>query len=682
MTWRSRVERVLDVALRVPSLFVMDSIFLGNFLNLFITYDPEMAWRSYMMWLFGMVTCFFSSCLMFCLDLKQLLEVYSYLISFGALLLSHWLNMAYVLDVYTTEIEKYAYTGPRSMIHLLTDDPYSLIANFMFQISLSHLFIVLRTSRYSYRQIENNNSMQFLLRLSIYLSLVAPLCLRAFYCDSHLFLWTPFLALSIPVLQLVSDLYNSLYFIVVTLKRAYYIATVAVQAAGIQAFLEHHWQRIHVPDVLRVFFIVRLVHQIMIHVVSSIYDSYIETGVLSYFQWDLSSSLWQQLLVRSCETSVALLGLTSVVSLMTHYIGMIMAACVGSETEEDRNMGTVAAILFFILALQTGLTSLDPEKRLLRLYRNFCLLSTAILHFVHNMVNPLLMSLSASRSTNVARHLRALGMCVFLIVFPVWLLTFLWTHHNASTWLLAVTAFSIEVIIKVFISLLVYLLFMIDAYRDSFWEKLDDYVYYVQSTGNTIEFLFGIFLFCNGAWIMVFESGGAIRAVMMCIHAYFNIWVQAKEGWKVFIKRRTAVNKINSLPVATQEQLESVNDVCAICYQDLTSARVTRCQHFFHGVCLRKWLYVQDNCPLCHELIYKPEGETTTSPNVPEVWENHVNRARAQVVHRFQPHPNQVRLAVPQQPQIQPFPLQNHVVPPQQAQVQAPAQRVMHPHQE
>lgn len=110
---------------------------------------------------------------------------------------------------------------------------------------------------------------------------------------------------------------------------------------------------------------------------------------------------------------------------------------------------------------------------------------------------------------------------------------------------------------------------------------------------------------------MVFESGGAIRAFMMCIHAYCNIWVQAKNGWQVFTKRRTAVNKINSLPQASKSELESLNDVCAICYHELNNARITRCQHYFHGVCLRKWLYVQDNCPLCHKLIYAPENVTT-----------------------------------------------------------------------
>lgn len=30
-------------------------------------------------------------------------------------------------------------------------------------------------------------------------------------------------------------------------------------------------------------------------------------------------------------------------------------------------------------------------------------------------------------------------------------------------------------------------------------------------------------------------------------------------------------------------------------------AVVTPCGHFFHGACLRKWLYVQDTCPMCHQ---------------------------------------------------------------------------------
>lgn len=74
-----------------------------------------------------------------------------------------------------------------------------------------------------------------------------------------------------------------------------------------------------------------------------------------------------------------------------------------NEEDDDKSIGTVSAILFYILALQTSLTSLEPEKRFVRLCRNFCLLFTAVLHFVHNLVNPILMSLSASHNPYIHR---------------------------------------------------------------------------------------------------------------------------------------------------------------------------------------------------------------------------------------------------------------------------------------
>lgn len=43
----------------------------------------------------------------------------------------------------------------------------------------------------------------------------------------------------------------------------------------------------------------------------------------------------------------------------------------------------------------------------------------------------------------------------------------------------------------------------------------------------------------------------------------------------------------------------------------MSTAKITRCRHYFHGVCLRKWLYVQDRCPLCHEIIMNQEPAAT-----------------------------------------------------------------------
>uniref|UniRef100_A0A8B9HAP3 cullin-RING-type E3 NEDD8 transferase n=1 Tax=Astyanax mexicanus TaxID=7994 RepID=A0A8B9HAP3_ASTMX len=62
----------------------------------------------------------------------------------------------------------------------------------------------------------------------------------------------------------------------------------------------------------------------------------------------------------------------------------------------------------------------------------------------------------------------------------------------------------------------------------------------------------------------------------------------------------------------------------------MTSAVITYCGHFFHGNCLRKWLYVQETCPMCHTSI-KP----TSTPTAP-----------AGDAH---PHPTQPQANPPQQ---------------------------------
>lgn len=123
-------------------------------------------------------------------------------------------------------------------------------------------------------------------------------------------------------------------------------------------------------------------------------------------------------------------------------------------------------------------------------------------------------------------------------------------------------------------------------------------------------------MFGNGAYTMVFESGSKIRACMMCLHAYFNIYLQAKNGWKTFINRRTAVKKINSLPEVKGSRLREIDDVCAICYHEFTtSARITPCNHYFHALCLRKWLYIQDTCPMCHQKVYIEDKENANISN-------------------------------------------------------------------
>ncbi|KAG5345015.1 TRC8 protein, partial [Acromyrmex heyeri] len=628
---RERILSFADVVMRVPPLFIIDELLriglglpnddivlesnehgfkttnlssISNSISA-VTTDSflmdqldftHLAYKAYLIIMFKFLCCcigFLAALYTFMLCTRHLIIVYLYLISIGVIFVSYWSNVstmkaiiAYmnvhesttsILDnILCLNLSDVLYNGPGFLI----------IQNYILQCLLASVFCYIHLA-------PRHPVIQKLLVLSF----MSPSILGIHPLPTQYLYHTPVCATLIPLAVCKFVIWYNGISMLKTIYIGYRHARNFIINYGLSALAETEWIRLNVPCVLRTFWMLRVGEQVV-----QILGNHYGEETFNYYV------MIRTLLVNGCETLTAVLGMTSIISFICHYIGHFFQWILLTEDEDEKSIGTVSAILFYILALQTGLTSLDREKRLVRLYRNFCLLFTAILHFVHNIVNPLLMSLSASHNPALHRHLRALAVCAFLIFFPVSLLVFLWSHFTVSTWLLAVSVFSIEVIIKVLVSLAIYSLFLIDAYRSEFWEQFDDCVYIIRSFGNTVEFAFGIILFFNGFWILIFESGGAIRAVMMCIHAYFNIWCEAKAGWSVFMKRRTAVNKINSLPEAKAEQLEQLNDVCAICYQEMQSAKITQCNHYFHGVCLRKWLYVQDRCPLCHDVLYKVEN--------------------------------------------------------------------------
>uniref|UniRef100_A0A665UK83 E3 ubiquitin-protein ligase RNF139 n=1 Tax=Echeneis naucrates TaxID=173247 RepID=A0A665UK83_ECHNA len=575
---------VLDVALRVPCIFIIDAIFNSY-------YDPGSGWAGAMGKVLVRVMGVLISSVVLLLSQKALFKFYTL---FFAVLL----GMSAVLINYyaTSHIDFYsAYYKAALGFRLLPRNGPTLwlgMAAVQLVFGVGYVFLL---------------NLQSVFAALVVLDIMIPL-------------WGLMIELPADVRQLVAMFsglalaLNTAVCLAMRLKWFYYscryvylLVRHMYRIYGLQLLLEDTWKRIRFPDVLRVFWLTRVTAQalILVYVVRAVRR---ESGDGYLLSWDVFWDLTSNLIISGCDSTLTVLGMSAVISSVAHYLGLSILAFIGSTEEEDKRLGFVAPVLFFILALQTGLSSLDPEERLVRLSRNMCLLLTAILHFIHGMTDPVLMSLSASHVSSFRRHFPVLLVSLALFVLPVALSYALWHHYALNTWLFAVTAFCVELCLKVVVSLTVYGLFMADGFSNVLWEKLDDYVYYVRSTGNIIEFLFGVIMFGNGAYTMMFESGSKIRACMMCLHAYFNIYLQAKNGWKTFINRRTAVKKINSLPEMRGVQLRDIEDVCAICYQEFTtSARITPCHHYFHALCLRKWLYIQDTCPMCHQRVYVEE---------------------------------------------------------------------------
>lgn len=119
-----------------------------------------------------------------------------------------------------------------------------------------------------------------------------------------------------------------------------------------------------------------------------------------------------------------------------------------------------------------------------------------------------------------------------------------------------------------------------------------------------IEFIIAVSVVAAGIYEASFNRFSWISILILIVHAYFNVIQRLNQGFRSFISRRKAANKSNQLPNATKEQLEELNDVCSICFVDLNNANtsiVTNCNHFFHRVCLRRWLsFGKDTCPMCN----------------------------------------------------------------------------------
>ncbi|XP_065339592.1 E3 ubiquitin-protein ligase AMFR-like isoform X1 [Cloeon dipterum] len=52
-------------------------------------------------------------------------------------------------------------------------------------------------------------------------------------------------------------------------------------------------------------------------------------------------------------------------------------------------------------------------------------------------------------------------------------------------------------------------------------------------------------------------------------------------------------------PSATKEELKTLDDDCAICWERLYTARKLPCSHLFHSWCLQSWLEQDPSCPTC-----------------------------------------------------------------------------------
>ncbi|XP_052636876.1 RING finger protein 145-like isoform X2 [Harpia harpyja] len=306
---------------------------------------------------------------------------------------------------------------------------------------------------------------------------------------------------------------------------------------------------------------------------------------LSSFLTSSSSPLAQQgllfLLLSSaaecCSTPYSLIGLTFTVS----YLALgVLSLCkfylLGFGAFQNGNV--MHSIILFIVV-------------------------TSTLQSMIEIADPIVLALGASRNRSPWKHFRGVSTCLFLLVFPCFMAYKIAHFFHLDFWLLILVSSCMLTSLQVMGTLFIYALFMVELLQDTPLERMDEIIYCVNAVSRVLEFLVAVCVVGYGTWESLFGEWSWMGASVIIIHSYFNVWLRAQSGWRSFLLRREAAKKINSLPRATGGQLQDHNDVCAICFQDMQVAVITPCSHFFHAACLRKWLYVQDTCPMCHQQV-------------------------------------------------------------------------------
>ena len=274
----------------------------------------------------------------------------------------------------------------------------SLNVNYRY-ISAVIINYILQTSLANIMQKLVKLSGTFTLSLREYLTvvMVSPCIFSLLSLPSSLLFVSAFVSNILPAILLGISLGQQLNKVIFNLKVMYRTKRDFITNFGLNTFIESEWVRLRVPSVLRYFWLSRMSLMLVIKQPTVSLDT---SNMVAAFECT------KQLVIQGSDTIVTVLGMTSVVSTLSHWLGLMFQILLAADHEEDKSVASVSAVLFFVLALQTGLTGMNSEKRFHQICKNLCLLLTAILHFVHSMVQPVLMSISASRNNNRSSHIR------------------------------------------------------------------------------------------------------------------------------------------------------------------------------------------------------------------------------------------------------------------------------------
>lgn len=360
---------------------------------------------------------------------------------------------------------------------------------------------------------------------------------------------------------------------------------------GLTVTVVFHWRRVKVPFCMMTLWVILFLYNSLTFLLFSSES----VTILQLFNLTMALTCNSVLSMTSCCFIIYKLS-GYILNIVKHYHHEDNIAPPGDPYSSPD--GLREGFGFFFLGLYTGLSSSKISRKLVLLELIFYLIISALVRSMFEITEPVLLGLASQPSIVYRKHFRVLSFCFSLLGASIYLALNLYFLKEKIPFITP----NVITIAQIIAALVLYFLYVYESRQTQIWEELDDYVYFINGSCKVFEFVvISAVLFyrvCDFSleWTL-------FQIVMAVLHLYFNIWTPAKEGW-LSLKQRHQVNqKLNSLPSATEKEIDELEDVCSICLEELKAAKVTPCRHYFHSLCLRKWLNVQDKCPMCHTAL-------------------------------------------------------------------------------
>ncbi|KAK7110194.1 RING finger protein 145-like [Littorina saxatilis] len=371
----------------------------------------------------------------------------------------------------------------------------------------------------------------------------------------------------------------------------------SIRLLGILPVLMTFWHAALLPVQLLLFWLILFISQLYVYLYTEGHPILQEGWIVI-----LLASIGE-----CCSTPISLFALCVTITYSSYAILSITKLYLqGFEafTNDNDNMrGWTEGFTMLLIAVQTDVLDLRPLQRAFLMSILLFIVVSSLIQSMYEIADPVLLALSASHNKSVFKHLRAVALCTFLWMFPLYMTYSICQYFDLDFWLMVIVSSCLLTSVQVVGSLVVYSLFVYDSIRSEPWENLDDIIYLARAVTRVLEFIVAVFVVLYGLKESLFGEWSWINSAILIVHCYFNVWQRLQSGWKSFLLRWEAVKKVEKMPEVSAEQLAQHDDVCAICYNEMRTARITPCNHIFHSLCLRKWLYVKESCPMCHRDI-------------------------------------------------------------------------------